>query len=125
MTSVAAPPSRYTPSWITSTHTTARSPPTHVYTTVTMPIARMPSGMFQPVTIASGMAVAKTRTQSARARVNRNTPEATRREAGDRDDRQGRGLGRDDRQHDGPPRQPVAAEEIVGRVALATREQQP
>src|SRR5437762_1371695 len=41
-----------------------------------MPIARMPAARLHCVMMASGMAVAKIRTQSARARVSRNTPDA-------------------------------------------------
>src|SRR5207302_1729248 len=46
------------------------------------------------------------------------------RDTGDGDHRQGGGLGRDDRQHDGPPGQAAVAEEVVARVALAPREHQ-
>ena len=47
---------------------------------VTNPIAIMPAGRLQCVMMASGIAVAKMRTQSASARVNRKTPDAVRRD---------------------------------------------
>ena len=76
------PPSRYTPSWITSSQTTALIPPDHVYTTVTSPRTTILVGMDQPVKTASGIAVAKTRTLSARDRTIRNTADAVRRVRG-------------------------------------------
>src|SRR5262249_43350148 len=50
---------------------------------------------------------------------------AARRDAGNRNDRQGRGLGGDDRKHQGPPREPAVSQEVVGGVPLPAREGQP
>ena len=66
-------------SCMTSVYTTALKPPNQVYRRVMTPTASIETGMLQPVTRATGMAEANTRTASPRARVTRNTTEVQRR----------------------------------------------